>query len=121
MTDTDIFSLWTRADAIEKAGKWPDGAPELRLRYSRLTKHGSWMVKVGDAESATLSSNDTDAALWRIMQFVAWATQRKMKRTEFYHNMYLKSRVNGDGWFKATPDDWIIEAAAILTHLESKP
>lgn len=97
-----IFKLWGCERALRQVGKWPEGAP-------RLTSDGSYLASV----NGVMLPVARDAAIWRIVQFVAWAVRGKDDAVSF----------DADGntpWCEAQPHHWIAEATAIVQGWEAK-
>ncbi len=108
MTDLSpkIFELWTLERELREAGKWPEGAPGLGIFDWDWSKTEGHWFGCGELWNCRLIDNEPDAALWRIMQLVAWWS--------WHRSELLEKHVNESYWFAATPADWITAAKKIL-------
>lgn len=101
-----IFKLWTLAESKV----YPDEAPGMLVWGWYSSPRGAWHSIDNRME---LMGRDLDAALWLIVQLVAWAVRGKDDAVRF----------DCDGntpWCEAKPHYWIAEATAIVQGWEAK-
>lgn len=119
-----IFDLWTLADTKV----WPDGAPTIVLGgwwYAHATYelHGpyiSYDTNLDDTNFDDEQYAQLDAALWRIVQFVAWSVKRQREISDYYHPERIPWNGNVLVWFFAEPSQWISAAREIVESFADK-
>lgn len=118
MTTTDlsprVFSLWTRFAALAAAGKLPRWVPVLRLAGWERSINGTDGPWVGPRGHAVLTYTHLDAALWLIVQFVAW--DMKQGRGELL--VRKDASTASVAWYYANRTDWIADAEQVMERLE---